>query len=199
MVLFRPPHRFQQAVRFELLGPGAERLKCGRVLRKTKNSYDYKSLTLTTPVLRSGTASATFQIELDGSRKGPGHCLFVFGVFPADQPLDSFIFTADGKWCALSARSYDGGFAQVLCDGVKSDEVYRLGWQQGDKVKVEVAFEDATTAHVTLSSTGTAVDTTFMSWNRTLYGVPACGLRFGVGLSDKGKGVTLSASSVEEM
>jgi hypothetical protein len=35
------------------------------------------------------------------------------------------------------------------------------------------------------------------TWSETLRGVPACGLRFGVGLRWKDKGVTLVACSVD--
>ena len=65
-----------------------------------------------------------------------------------------------------------------------------------------MAFEDATTARVTFHTSRADLATL----GRTLEGVPACGLRFGVGLwagptgdgDWKGDGVTLVASSVAE-
>ena len=85
----------------------------------------------------------------------------------------------------------------MLCDsGRPAVEEKGLSWRPGDKVQVDVAFEDdeealRAAARVTLSFKGrTEV--------RTLRGVPACGLRFGAGMWREGEGVTLVESSVEE-
>ena len=88
-----------------------------------------------------------------------------------------------------------GDPAGVLCDGeaydLDPDETNQgLVWRPGDTVDVGVAFEGGA-ARVTLSAKG-------KTWSETLQGVPACGLRFGAGLSDeKDSGVTVLASSVD--
>ena len=169
-------------VRFDRVGPGIKKREGGRgVLQTTTEEYDTNAFALASPVLRSGTASATFRLVFKGEAY-----IFQIGLFPADHKLVSHIESADGKRCALWVY---GGLAKVLCDGEKSDPIYDIGLRSGDTVTVRVAFEDATTARVTLLFRG-------RTQKRTLQDVPACGLRFGVGLCLKESGVTLVASSV---
>ena len=81
-----------------------------------------------------------------------------------------------------------GGIAEVFCDGEKSDYEKGIVLRPGDTVTAKVEFLDATTALVTLSSSST-----YPTKERTLRGVPACGLRFGAGMQFEGQGVTLVA------
>ena len=170
-----------QDVRFEeLRGPGVELIKGGLALRQTRARVN--ALSFADPVLCSGTASATFRVDFKAEQY-----LFVIGVFPANQVLDSYIGSADGKRVALWV---EGGMARMLSDGVKADPLKYLGWKPGDTVSADVAFEGSTTARVTLRFKERAE-------TRMLKDVPACGLRFGVGLYHKGAAVTLLASSVD--
>ena len=173
-------------VRFESVGPGLQLLGGGLGVLQTKGATH--AFALVTPVLHSGTASATFELVFKGAWFD--HWGMVVGVFPADHKLDSRIDSADGKRCALWVDSLNGDYARVLCDGEQSDPIRNIGWQPSDKIKVDVTFTDATTARVTLRFKG-------HTKRRTLEGVPACGLRFGVGLLFEGTGVSLVASSVE--
>ena len=164
------------------LGPGLVLVDSGRGVRQTKDQTH--AFGLAVPVLRSGTASATYKLVFKGSWS------MVVGVFPADQELDSSIDSADGKRCALYvSNSAQARFGYVLCDGERSDAIWDIRLQKGDTVEVRVAFEGATTAHVDLSFEG-------RNEERTLKDVPACGLRLGVGLLAKDTGVTIVASPV---
>ena len=162
------------------LGPGLVLEDGGRGVRQTK---DTSAFALASPVLRSGTATATFKLDFEDD--------IVVGLFPADQELDSAINSADGKRCALWVGAGWGGCARVVCDGEQSDAIDNIGLQPGDEVEVRVAFEDATTARVTFHTSSRA---DLAALGRTLKGVPACGLRFGVGfMFYEGNSVTLVA------
>ena len=166
-------------VSFELLGPGVELVDGGRGVQLATQNNAFALAA----VLRSGTASATFKLVFKGK------CVIVVGVFPADLELDSEVFSADGKRCALWVASYGGGGALVKCDGETSDAIRGIGWQPGDEIEVRVALEGTTTARVTFHSS--RVDLTTLG--RTLAGVPACGVCFGVGLCFKDTGVTTAS------
>ena len=181
------------SVRFERLGTGMQRMESGLAVRQTKQRH---ALSLASPVLSGGTASATVRVDYN---RPPGPGLIpglVVGVFPADQQLDNDANSPDGKRCVLWVgylrgmidSHIDGGFAQVLCDGVRSDRVEGIAWTPGDEVKVEAAFEDKHTAHITFSGKST-------TWSKTIRGVPECGLRFGVGMWHEGDTATLVESS----
>ena len=179
-------------LQFKELGPGLELVEDGRGVSKTVMARS--AFALAVPVLRSGTASATFKRDdrWKVSSSASTSYTFQIGVFPANQKLDSSIYSADGKRCALYVQSFDGGRAQVLCDGEYSDFIQNIGLQRGvlgDAVEVRVAFEDATTARVTFHSSRVDLATL----GRTLEGVPACGLR----LYREDTSVTLLASSVD--
>ena len=162
-------------------GPGLERVDGGSGVRQTKHG---SAFALAGPILRSGSASATFRLVFEG------RYYFQIGVFPADLRLDSDANnSADGKRCALYVGHVGGGVAGVFCDGVKSDATTGLGLRPGDTIDVGVTFEGGA-ARVTLSAKG-------KTWSKTLQDVPACGLRFGAGMYYKDAGVTLVASSVD--
>ena len=134
--------------------------------------------------LFSGTASAEFQLNFKNKNE---YYHFVVGVFPADLELDGDISSADGKRCAMVVGAAFGGHSFVVCDGDEpGGMVQGLGWQPGDTVRVDVTFADGNNARVTL--TGKTEPCVF-----TLRDVPACGLRFGVGLCTEGHGATLVA------
>jgi hypothetical protein len=166
---------------FRARGPGLELVGDGTGVRQTK---DVSAFALAGPVLRCGTASATFRLAFEGE-----YCVFEIGLFPADLRLDSSVSSADGKRCALMVGYGLGGWAQVFCDGVRSDMTKGLGWRPGDTVDVGVAFEGGA-ARVTLSGKG-------KTWSKTLQDVPSCGLRFGAGMYRKDGGVSLVPASVD--
>ena len=150
------------------------------------------------PVLRVGTASATFKLDFKkvyvGRDLDPYVYLFQLGLFPADLPLDSSIYSAHGKRCALEVASsgisgYSVPCARVFCDGAMSDDRSCRLWAPGSTVDVRVTFEGVA-ALVTFSGKR-------KTWSKTLRDVPACGLRFGAGLCCKGSSVTLAASSID--
>jgi hypothetical protein len=152
----------------------------GRGVRQTGRGIH--AFGLAGPVLHSGTASATFE-------KTYSLWDTVVGVFRADHNLDSEIYRADWKRCALIVGSLCGGYAQVRCDGEISDEIRNIGWQTGDTVDVRIAFVNATTARIVFLFMG-------RTEARTLEDVPECGLRIGVGLFWNNTSVTLTTSSV---
>ena len=163
-------------------GTGVERVDGGSGVRQTKDRTS--AFALARVDMRGGSASATFRPVFEGDYG------YQIGVFPADLRLDSDTGSADGKRCALYVEAGSGGYAQVHCDGVESGATKVLGWRSGDTIKVDVTFKGSA-ARVTLSAKG-------KTWSETLQGVPACGLRFGAGLSDeKDSGVTVLASSVD--
>ena len=116
------------------------------------------------------------------------------GVVRADQKLDSYRncvllrYSADGV-CALQV----GSESSYPTSTMGSAHIMNIRWRPGDTVEVRVAFEDATTACVTFHSSRADLATL----GRALEGVPACGLRFGVGLEFEDSGVMLVASSVD--
>ena len=165
---------------FGARGPGLELVSGGSGVRQTKD-YTH-AFAVAGPVLRSGSASATFRPVFEG-----GVYFYQIGVFPADLRLDSRTGSADGKRCALFVDSGGGGYARVFCDGVKSVRTKGLGLRPGDTIKVDVTFEGGA-ALVTFSFKG-------KTKSETLQGVPACGLRFGAGMYSKDTGVTLVAST----
>ena len=76
-----------------------------------------------------------------------------------------------------------------MCDGEKSAWFEELDWKEGDKIEVNVVCEgDA--AHVTFRFK-------WFTEERTLLGVPPCGLRFGAGLMWKDDSVTMAVSTVD--
>ena len=171
---------------FGARGPGLELVGGGSGVRQTSGGEYGKganAYALAGPVLRSGSASATFRPVFEG------FYFYPIGVFPADLRLDSSLGSADGKRCALRVGYANGGYAEVHCDGVVSDRTEGHGWRPGDTIKVVVAFEGGA-ARVTLSAKG-------RTWSETLQGVPACGLRFGAGVYRKDNGATLVACRVD--
>jgi hypothetical protein len=176
---------------FERVGASAKRLDGGLTVSHTKD--EAHAFSLIAPVLHSGKASVTLRLN------GP-HPSLALGVFVSDMRLDGSIDAADGKRCALrllarplrwqTLRPVDGGWARVLCNDARSEEVNGLALATGDTVEVSVKFEDAATAHVTLRCKDLAYD-------ETLRGVPKCGLRFGVGDFWEGDGATIVAGSVD--
>jgi len=169
---------------FTSRGPGLVLVDGGRGVTQTENRTD--AFGLAGPVLRSGTASATFKLVFKRHRRH-----FVVGVFRADHKLDSTTYSADGKRCALEAW---GDRADVLWDGVSTAHSewtnYCIDWQTGDTVDVRMWFVNATTARIVFLFKGRIEA-------RTLEGVPECGLRFGVGLIWNYTSVTLTTSSVD--
>ena len=161
-------------------GPSLELVGGGSGVRQTRHG---NAFALAGPILRSGSASATFRLDFEG-----GLYLFQIGVFPADLRLDSGDILG-GKRCALYVVSSSRGCAAVHCDGVGSDLTTGLGWRPGDTIKVDVTFEGGA-ARVTLSAKG-------KTWSKTLQGVPACGLRFGAGMFLKNTGATIVRTSVD--
>ena len=186
-------------LRFESTGPGIRLLARGLTVHKIRDEPD--SFALATPVLHTGTASATFKIDSVSKYGG----LYVqLGVFPADLSLSSSVESTDGKRCALFLNHSIGGLAMVLCDGERSDEEDGIALQPGDTVTARLKFLDATTAHVTLipkDKDGHPKDLKSLQGvsteGRTLQDVPECGLRFGAGMAYQGQGVTLLESSVD--
>jgi len=187
---------------FTSCGPGLVLVDDDRGVTQTKDQTD--AFALAGPVLRSGTASTTFRFDVSTG-------IAQIGVFPVDQQLDSSIFSADGKRCALLVGSDCGGSAQVLCDGEESYRIENIGWRPGDKIKVDVTFTDTTTARVTFHCSRVDLFNLFSQqryMTQTLKGVPACGLCFGAGRRRahgrpygaalrQSEGVTLVASSVD--
>ena len=158
---------------FQLVGPGTEfdsalgtAIK-GAAVRKIRRS-GVGSFCLTDAVT-SGCATATFRLESQ-----PDWAISI-GAFPAAQELDSEYLSAAGKRCALRVHAANGGEARVLCDGKTSDLHHLLAWKEGDRIDVDVAFESATTARVSLRFKDKAE-------TRLLTGVPEGGLRLGVGM-----------------
>ena len=167
---------------FELIGPGTELLPGGRGLKKTKSS---SAFSLAAPVMKAGKGKTTFHLDFQGDEYG-----FAIGLFPANLKLSSSIGSAADKRCALLCASGRGGCAQILSDGEQGERVDGLEWKTGDTVGVEVTF-NGDDAHI-------AFHVKDMIEERTLKGVPACGLCFGVGLCEVGTGVRLVASSTFE-
>lgn len=167
---------------FELVGPGVELIKGRNAIKKTKSCMGFG---LAAPVLRKGKASVTFEIDFAAEEYG-----FSLGLFPANLKLGSSIGSDDGKRAALLVASGRGGSAQILCDGEQSERLDNLGWKPGDTVQVEVAFE-GDTAVVTFHLKD-------LSEQRTIRGVPACGLCFGAGMVEAKTAVALVQSSAFE-
>jgi len=208
------------AVRFEGdVGPGIQLLKGGLAVYQTRDKPSPRgnAYALAGPVLHGGAASATFRLDYKGSFE------YVLGVFPVDLELDSRLFPAQHNQHndnppGRRARLYLGTngnnrnkSAGVECDGTVDSGhggEHRLQCQPGDTVEVDVAFAgDAARVTFRVRSRlhlpsvghhfGEPEDTKSFTASCTLQGVPACGLRFGVGLSRVGSGVTLLASSVD--
>jgi len=149
-----------------------------------RNTATKATTSLASPVMKSGTASATFRLQFKGFF---GH---VVGVFPATQKLDvdanASTHESATLWVGYLGRSTDdGGYAQLVCDGMRSERVtgLELDWQNSE-LRVDVVFVEWYTARVTFSGRN-------KTWEATLRGVPACGLRFGVGMGGEGDSVTL--------
>jgi len=176
---------------FASCGPGLQLVNDGNEVRLTEDLLEANggAFALAGPMLRSGSARATFRLNL--TEEDCATCgLFQLGVFPADQKLDDDNCSADGKRCVLLVDG-GGGRAVMQCDGVdrESDIKDGLDWSRGDTIEVRVAF-DAGAATVTFRGKG-------RTWNTTLRDVPACGLRFGAGLCIEDTGITLVASTVD--
>jgi hypothetical protein len=168
----------------------------GQTVRKTRAGHAFS---LASPVLHDGDASCSFKLNYK-----PGRFSDCLGIFPADLDIDSEIFNASGKRCALLLSGNEHGTAAIMSDGAYSHGQNRLQWQRHDQIDVSVEFDKKRSPCVAplkvreAEGVSAAALVTFSSKGRTLTkrleNIPAGGLCFGVGIWGAGCSITLVRS-----